>query len=84
MKITISNSSIKKCRNKFPIIRIGKVINSALLLFQVCDIEQIIAEFIYDFDNKQLYNILLYLIRENCEEQKIIDELKDFDYEKID
>lgn len=84
MKITISNSSIKRCRNKVPITGIGKVINSALLLFQLCDVEQIIAEFIYDFDNKQLYNILLYLIRENCEDQKIIDELKDFDYEKID
>ncbi len=78
----ISNSSIKRCRNKFSIIGIGKVINSALSLFNSLDVEQIIAEFIYDFDDKQLYNVLLYLIRENCEDQKIIDELKDFEYEE--
>ena len=81
MKITISNSSIKRCRNKFPITGIGKVINSALLLFQLFDVKQIIAEFICDPDNKQLYNVLLYLIRENCKDQKIIDELKIFTYE---
>lgn len=81
MIMTISNSSIKRCRNKFPITGIGKVINSALLLFQLCDVELIIAEFICDPDNKQLYNVLLYLIRENCKDQKIIDELKNFIYE---
>ena len=81
MKINISNSSIKRCRNKFSIIGIGKVINSALLLFNLFDVEQIIAEFIYDSDNKQLYNVLLYLIRENCKDQKIIDELQNFNYE---
>ncbi len=81
MKIIISNSSIKRCRNKFSITGIGKVINSVLLLFNLCDVEQIIAEFIYDSDNKQLYNVLLYLIRENCKNQKIIEELQNFNYE---
>lgn len=79
--MVISNSSIKRCRNAFPIIGIGKVINSALLLFNSHDVEQIIAEFIYDSDNKQLYNVLLYLIRENCGDQKIINQLKVFEYE---
>lgn len=79
MKISISNTSIKRCRNKFPIKGIGKVVNSALLLFSL-DIETIIAEFICDSDNDELYNILLYLIRENCKDSNILNELKKFDY----
>lgn len=74
----ISNSSIKRCRNIFLEKGIGKTINSALDLFNTLSIEEIIAEFIYDYDNKKLYNVLLYLIRENYKEY--LDELKKFNY----
>ena len=81
LSIVLSLDYIKLLNNKVTITGIGKVINSALLLFNLFDVEQIIAEFIYDSDNKQLYNVLLYLIRENCKDQKIIDELQNFNYE---
>lgn len=83
MKINISNTSIKRCRNKFPIKGIGKVINSVLSLFRLSDVEVIISEFIYDSDDSRLYNVLLYLIRENCKDSDILEELKEFDYKNL-
>ena len=80
MMIKISEGSKKRCREQFPIKRIGKLINSAVSIFELVPIETIISECIYDTDNPSLYNVLLYLIRENCEDKKIISELKNFDY----
>ena len=78
--IKISEGSKKRCRENFPIKKIGKVINSAVLLLNLVPVETVISECIYDIDNPQLYNVLLYLIRENCDNEKIISELKNFDY----
>ena len=81
MLIKVSEGSKKRCREKFPIKRIGKLINSAVSLLELVPAETIISECIYDTDHIELYNVLLYLIRENCTDEKIIKELKDFDYE---
>ena len=80
MMIKISEGSKKRCREQFPIKRIGKLINSAVSIFELVPIETIISECIYDTDNPSLYNVLLYLIRENCTDEKIINELKEFKY----
>jgi hypothetical protein len=78
--IKISEGSKKRCRSQFPIKKIGKLINSAVLLLELVPVETVISECIYDTDNPQLYNVILYLIRENCGDEKIISELKNFDY----
>ena len=83
MFVKISNSSIKRCRENFPYKGIGKVINSAIQLFNKVSVEIVISEFIYDSDDSELYNVLLYLIRENCTDEKIIDELSSFDYKNV-
>ena len=83
MMLKISNSSIKRCREKFPVKRIGKTIKSALMLFDLVPVEVIISESIYDYDNPKLYNVLLYLIRENCNDEKIINELSAFEYKEV-
>ena len=80
MLIKVSEGSKKRCREKFLIKRIGKLINSAVSLLELVPVETVISECIYDPDNKELYNVLLYLIRENCTDEKIIKELEDFDY----
>ena len=80
MMLKISEGSKKRCRENFPIKKIGKVINSAVLLLDLVPIETVISECIYDTDNPNLYNVLLYLIRENCTDEKIINELKEFKY----
>lgn len=80
MMIKISEGSKKRCRSQFPIKKIGKLIKSAVLLLELVPVETVISECIYDTDNPQLYNVLLYLIRENCDNEKIISELKNFDY----
>ena len=76
----ISNGSKKRCRQKFDYKGIGRVINTASSLIEEEDVNTIIAEFIYDYDNAQLYNVLLYLIRENCKDEKILNELNKFKY----
>jgi len=80
MLLKISEGSKKRCRENFPIKKIGKVINSAVLLLDLVPVETVISECIYDTDNPRLYNVLLYLIRENCTDEKIINELKEFKY----
>ena len=80
MFVKISESSKKRCRDKFPIKRIGKFINSAVSILDLVPVEVAISECIYDTDNKELYNVLLYLIRENCTDEKIIKELEKFEY----
>ncbi len=80
MMLKISNGSKKRCRQEFPIKRIGKLINSAVSILELVPVETVISECLYDSDNKQLYNVLLFLIRDNCTDEKIISELKSFDY----
>lgn len=83
MMIKISEGSKKRCRKKFPIKRIGKLINSTVSILDLVPVETVISECIYDHDNKELYNVLLFLIRENCIDKKIINELKKFDYYEV-
>jgi len=80
MMIKISEGSKKRCREQFPIKGIGKTINSAERLLNLVPVEVVISECIYDTDNPPLYNVLLYLIRDNCTDEKIINELKTFDF----
>ena len=61
---------------------IGKLIKSAVSILELVPVETVISKCIYETDNKELYNILLYLIRENCKDEKIIKELEKFDYFK--
>ena len=82
MMIKISEGSKKRCREQFPIKRIGKLINSAVSILDLVPVEVVISECIYDTDNKDLYNVLLFLIRENCTDEKIISELENFEYYK--
>lgn len=83
MLLKISNSSVKRCREKFRVKGIGKLIHSALMAFDLLSLETIISECIYDSDNPRLYNVFLYLIRENCKDGKIINELDKFEYKTI-
>ena len=80
MIVTISNSSIKRCRTQFPYKGVGKLINSAVKLLELVPVEVVISECIYDYTNPKFYNVLLYLIRENCTNDKIINELTSFNY----
>ena len=76
----ISNSSKKRCKEYFGHSKgIGKYINTACSLIENNDIGVIISEFIYDYDNPQLYNVLLYLIRQNFHET-VTKELIEFEY----
>ena len=83
MMLKISNSSIKQCREKFQFKRIAHTIKSALMMFDLLPIEIIISKSIYDYDNPKLYNVLLYLIRENCNDEKIINDLKALEYKEV-
>lgn len=78
----ITNGSKRRCRAKFHIKGIGKQINNAVSLLKEMPVDTVIAEFLYDFDDAFLYNVLLFLIRENCKEEKIICEISKFDYIK--
>ena len=80
MIVKISEESKKRCREQFPIKRIGKLIKSAVAIFELVPVETIISKCIYDTDNPSLYNVILYLIRENCTDEKIINELNTFDH----
>lgn len=83
MLIKVSEDSKKRCREKFPIKRIRKLINSAVSILDLVPVETVISKCIYRHDNKELYNVLLFLIRENCTDEKIINELKKFDYYEV-
>lgn len=83
MMLKISNSSIKQCREKFQFKRIVHTIKNALMMFDLLPIEIIISKSIYCYDNPKLYNVLLYLIRENCNDEKIINELSAFEYKEV-
>lgn len=70
MMVRVSEESKKRCREKFPIKKIGKLIKSATLILDLVPVEKVISECIYNTDNSDLYNVLLYLIRENCTDEK--------------
>ena len=53
------------------------------MMFDLLPIEIIISKSIYDYDNLKLYNVLLYLIRENCNDEKIINDLSTFEYKEV-
>ena len=80
--IKVSNSSKKKCREFFGYKEIGKTINEATYLLESLETGAVISEFIYDADDKQLYNVLLYLIKTNSS-GKYDEDLKGFDYIEI-
>lgn len=80
--LRVSNSSKKKCREFFGYKGIGKSINFARYLLENLETGAVISEFIYDYDDKQLYNVLLYLIKANSS-GKYDEDLEGFDYIKI-
>lgn len=80
MMVRVSEESKKRCREQFPITGIGKTIKSAASMLELVPVEFVISKCIYDSDNNKLYNVLLFLIRENCTDEKIINELKNFEY----
>lgn len=81
--IKVSNSSKKKCREYFGYKGIGKLINSATYSLENVDTGVLISECIYDCDDKQFYNVLLYLIKANSS-GKYDEDLEGFDYIKIE
>ena len=74
----ISNGSKKRCREKFNYKGIGSLINKAVYLIEY-DFNTAISEFIYDYDNVKLYNVMLFLLKENSD----LKELHKFDYINI-
>ena len=75
--MAISKKSIKRCREKFQYKGIGHIIQTACYLIEEA-VNVAIAEFIYDYDNIELYNGMLFLLKENYN----FEELKNFDYVK--
>lgn len=67
---------------KFSSQKNWKDYKSALMLFDLVPIEEIISECIYNCYNTMLYNVLLYLIRENCNDEEIINTLSKFEYKE--
>ena len=80
--VKVSNGSKDRCRAKFPYKGIGKLINNACDMLDTLDVRTVISECIYDTDHHEFYNVLLYLIRENCDSD-VTDELKEFNYFKL-
>lgn len=79
-KLIISNGSKKRCRSKFDYVGINKIINSCSQLLSDFPVEGIIAEDIYDHSDALTYNVFLFLILENCKDDKILKELSKFKY----
>lgn len=77
--VRVSDESKKRCRDKFPIKRIGKLIKSATSILDLVPVEKVITQCIHNSDNSDLRNVLLYFIRENCTDMKIIKELQNFE-----
>lgn len=74
---TISNNSKKRCAKAFPYKGINKIIKIATDIIED-DINVAIGEFINDYDNPQLYNVMLFLLKDNYD----MKELNKFDYVK--
>lgn len=80
-KMIVTNGSKKRCREKFNDIKgINKVINSCVKHLESYPTEIIIAEEIYDYDDITKYNVLLFLMLDNCKDEKILKELSKFDF----
>lgn len=73
MKIT--NGSKKRCREKFSYKGINKIIETACAVIEF-NPEVAIAECIYDHDDNKMYNVMLFLLKENYNKK----ELDKFDY----
>lgn len=78
MIMAISKKSIIRCREKFQYKGISHMIQTACYLIEE-DVNAAIAEFIYDYDDIELYNVMLFLLKENYN----FEELKNFDYVKF-
>lgn len=78
--LIISNGSKKRCRSKFDYIGINKIINRCCELLSDFPIEVIIAEEIYDHSDALTYNVFLFLLLENCKDDKILKELSKFNF----
>lgn len=79
-KLIISNGSKKRCRSKFDYVGINKIINRCSELLSDFPVEDIIAEEIYDHWDALTYNVFLFLLLENCKDDKILKELSKFKY----
>ena len=79
-KLIVSSGSKKRCRSKFDYVGINKIINRCSELLSDFPIEVIIAEEIYDHSDALTYNVFLFLILENCKDEKILKELSKFKY----
>lgn len=73
MKIT--NGSKKRCRKKFSYKGINKIIEMVCEIIEY-DPEVAIAECIYDHSDNEIYNVMLFLLKENYNKK----ELDKFDY----
>lgn len=82
--IKCSDDSLKKCKETFKCkgVSISKIVNSAKLLLELVPVETIIDKCLYNPDNERLYNVLLFLIRENCKDEGILKEVDKFTFIK--
>lgn len=71
----ISNKSKKRCREAFSYKGVNKIIKIACDIIED-SIDVAIAEFIYDYDNVKLYNVMLFLLKDNYK----LEELNKFNY----
>lgn len=71
----ISNQSKKRCGEVFPYKGVNKIIKKACDIIED-SIDVAIAEFIYDYDNAKLYNVMLFLLKDNYK----LEELNKFNY----
>lgn len=78
--MVISNSSKKRCREKFDYKGIGKVVERCAGLIEDFGERLILSEFIYDHDDALTYNVMLFLLLENCEDEGVLKELSRFKY----
>ena len=76
----ISNGSKKRCREKFDYVGINKIIKRCSTLIEDLGEEIVISEFIYDHDDALTYNVFLFLLLENCTDEKLLKELSKFKY----
>ena len=80
--ISISSGSIKRCKDRFRyIVGIGKVINTAVDIIGKLNIQAVIGEFLDDPDDIDLYNVLLFLLKENTDIEEL-NNYKEIDYDK--
>lgn len=76
----VSNGSKKRCREKFDYVGINKIIKRCSTILEDFGEEIVISEFIYDHDDALTYNVFLFLLLENCTNEKLLKELSKFKY----